>query len=382
MSLKTKVLTLFSITVASHALTVCADGGLSPVNAFGCDLYQQVRHRSGNLCISPVSVFATLSMAYGGAEGETAEEFAQVLHSPSVPGRFPLSRHLGAVRFDLACALFLQQGYPVKPTFIKHLKTGYGVTPFPVDFVNDSSAVRFRINNWVGKQTNGKIQNILTAPPETGTRLMLINAVYFKGNWKSQFKLSDTRKEPFFINGTDQILVPLMMQTGRFAYLATDGLQLLRLPYQGNAFSMLFILPDGKSADDFAHAEEKLSATSLAAWTSRMKVAEVVVRIPRFKFSWGSTILNPALEALGLKLAFTPKADFSGITEKPLYINKVIHQTYIEVNEMGTEATASTAASFLESLPPVFCADHPFLFLIQENNSGNILFLGRIMNPN
>ena len=141
-----------------------------------------------------------------------------------------MSRHLGAVLFDVACALIPQQGYPVKPTFIKHLKTGYGVTPFPVDFVNDSSAVRFRINNWVGKQTNGKIQNILTAPPETGTRLMLINAVYFKGNWKSQFKLSDTRKEPFFINGTDQILVPLMMQTGRFAYLATDGLQLLRLP--------------------------------------------------------------------------------------------------------------------------------------------------------
>ena len=381
MRISNKTLSLSIVIAAGHALAVCA-GDIPAVTAFGCDLYQQVRQQPGNLCVSPVSVFAALSMAYAGSTGKTAEQFAQVLHSPAVPNGFPLSGRLGAVRLDLVCALFLQQGTPVNPDFANRLKKGYGVSPFPVDFVDAAPSVRTRINNWVGQQTNGKIQNILSAPLDTRTRLLLVNAVYFKGIWKSQFKLSDTQNASFSLTETEHVTIPLMSQTGRFAYFATDGLQLLSLPYQGNTFSMLFILPDGKSPGDLARAEKMLSAETVSDWPARMAVTEVTVSIPRFKFAWGSIDLKPALQALGLGLPFTPDADFSGISTNALRISDVVHKTFIDVNESGTEAAASTSVSgLLESIPPNFCADHPFLFLIQENRTCSILFMGRVTNP-
>jgi serpin B len=253
--------------------------------------------------------------------------------------------------------------------------------------VGDTEQARKVINAWVEKQTKDKIKDLLQPGVlDVDTRLVLTNAIYFKGLWAQKFKKSATKEEPFHTAGGGSVKAPLMHQTGDFKYLDGGDFQALEMPYRGQGLSMVVLLP--KKADGLAALEAKLTGPNLAAWLGKLRKQEVEVALPRFKMT-RALALNATLEALGMRKAFIPGgADFSGMAGsagRRLFIQAVVHQAFVDVNEEGTEAAAATAvavgADSEPPPPPVFRADHPFVFLVRDNRSGSVLFLGRLANP-
>jgi len=238
----------------------------------------------------------------------------------------------------------------------------------------------------VEKKTNNKIKNLIAKGVlDSMTRLVLTNAIYFKGNWHSQFQEDRTRPAPFTLLNGDRVEVPMMNQTAEFGYMETEDFQALELPYVDNELSMIILLP--KQTDGLTKFEQTLTLENLSQWLSKLHKREVIVSIPKFKMT-SQFSLASVLKSMGMADAFNQaKADFSGMNgKKDLFISAVIHKAYVDVNEEGTEAAAATAVTMrLTSIgpdqTPVFRADHPFLFLIRDNHSGSILFIGRVMNP-
>jgi serpin B len=363
-------------------------------NEFAFDLYNQLRQKDGNLFFSPQSISTALAMTYAGARGDTAEEMAQALHFclPKTllhPGFGALLRELNGegkkrgYQLSVANALWGQKGEGFKDDFLQLTRDTYGAGLKQVDFAGDAEAARKEINAWVEKQTNDKIKDLL--PPGTIdalTKLVLTNAIYFKGDWQSQFKKDQTRDEVF--HGASDAKVPMMHQTAKFKYHDAGDLQLLEMPYGGKELSMVVLLP--KKADGLAGLEKSLTADKLAGWLGKVSEQQVIVTLPKFKVT-SEFSLNGALEALGMKKAFQmPGADFSGINGKDdLYIKAVVHKAYVDVNEEGTEAAAATGVVVgVKSLPPPkpeFRADHPFVFLIRDTRNDSVLFLGRLVAP-
>jgi serpin B len=238
----------------------------------------------------------------------------------------------------------------------------------------------------VESQTNGKIKDLI--PPESlgaMTRLVLTNAVYFKGDWVQPFQKRNTREEDFTVSAQEKVKVPLMHQQMKMGYAEEGTFQVLELPYAGRELSMVVLLP--KKVDGLPELEKAITVDKLASLLSNLPVREVNTYLPKFKLetSFG---LNPTLEALGMKRAFSREADFSGISSaEALYISAVLHKAYVDVNEEGTEAAAATAVvtramAVRRPQPvPVFRADHPFLFLICDTRAGSVLFMGRLTNP-
>lgn len=212
------------------------------------------------------------------------------------------------------------------------------------------------------------------------TRLVLTNAIYFKGEWADQFDKKYTREQDFIISPEKRVKVPMMSLTGEeFKHAETENLQILEMPYVGEELSMLILLPKG---DTLESLEKSLSIERLAEWRNMLKTEEVDVYIPKFK-SETEYFLSKILERMGMPTAFSSNADFSGMNgTKNLFISSVIHQAFVIVNEEGTEAAATTGAVIEPYMPPVFRADHPFIFIIQQRETGNILFLGRVVDPN
>jgi serpin B len=214
-------------------------------------------------------------------------------------------------------------------------------------------------------------------------RLVLTNAIYFKGNWASQFDEEKTMDAPFYVSGSEEMEVPMMNQKGEFGYMETSDLQVLELPYVEDELSMIIIL--GKVKDGIDKVEERLTEEELAGWMEKLREREVVVSIPKFKMT-REFMLADVLKSMGMVDAFTSAADFSGMNGKQdLFISAVIHKAYVDVNEEGTEAAAATAIGMrltaIEEPPPVFRADHPFIFIIRDKVTGSILFLGRVKSP-
>ncbi len=362
---------------------------------FGLSLYAQLRSQEGNLFFSPLSLSLALAMTYAGARGQTAEQLAAVLHFPADqqqlhPAIAALSKDLHADRdtqgyqLSVANALWGQKGSRFREDFLTTTKTYYSAGLNEVDFRTAAEDARQTINAWVAQQTKDKIKDLI-APGvlDASTRLVLTNAIYFKGEWVSRFMKAQTKKEEFKVSADRQVTVPLMQQTGFFKYFEGDNFQALELPYVGGTLSMVVLLP--KKADGLAEFEHSLTAQNLSTWLPQLQQHEVVVTLPKFKVTAALT-LNEALSRLGMPLAFSAAADFSGTSEEEaLYISAVIHQAYVKVNEEGTEAAAATAGvmrNLSASLPPaIFRADHPFVFLIRDNSSGSILFLGRLVQP-
>ncbi|HUX03206.1 MAG: serpin family protein [Phycisphaerae bacterium] len=376
--------------VALPPLTV-AEG----CNRFAFDLYARLKAEEGNLFLSPYSISTALTMTYGGARGETAEQMAQVLRLPAtgeaVHGAYgALQKDLNAAgaggAFELAVAnrLWGQKGYGFLPAFLGLVKVNYGAGLEQVDFAGATEAARQAINAWIEKQTRDKIQELLKPDvlnPEV--RLVLTNAIYFKGKWAEEFDKKATREEDFFLTPETKVAAPLMHRTAEFGYFETDDLQALELPYQGDRLSMVVLLP--KAKDGLAVLEASLSSDKVAEWVGKLHRREVQVALPRFKttaeFSLGDTLV-----AMGMTDAFGRSADFSGMTgTKDLFISAVIHKAFVDTSEEGTEAAAATAVVMermaMPEPAPVFRADHPFLFLIRDTRSGAILFLGRILDP-
>lgn len=366
-------------------------------NDFAVDLYRELRKAQGNLFCSPFSLSSALAMTFAGAVGNTADEMAQVLHFDldnealhaafaHLQASLAAAQRPGQVQLALANSIWPHIGHPFLPEFVTLLQRFYGVSITPVDYESATEAARQAINTWAEQHTAGKIKDLL-APGILGalTRLVLVNAIYFKGTWLYQFDPAHTREARFWLTASKHVTAPLMQQTCRLPYAEVDGIQVLSLPYAGDALSMIVLLPAWDKG--LASLDALFTAERLDDWLQSLLAQEVQVLLPRFKIS-NTFRLDATLKALGMIGAFNGSADFSGMDGIPhyLYIGAVVQKAWVQVNEEGTEAAAATAVVMKargapEPPPPVFRADHPFVFLIMDRATGSILFCGRVVNP-
>jgi serpin B len=373
-------------------------------NDFALAMYGLLRHRPGNMFFSPFSIRVALGMTHAGARGETAAQMREALRISSSDETLHVAfaetvqrlNAAGGGKYEMAVAnsLWGQDGLPLQPGYLDLIARHYGGSMNLVDFRRAAEAARMTINQWVEDKTRQKIRELIPSGGLSAeTRLVLVNAVYFKGMWVLQFRRGATREEPFRLEGGGTVQAPLMHQHEKIRYLQATGYQAVELVYRAGDLSMLVLLPDRK--DGLRDLEKTLSARLFHDCVAQMDVREVKLFLPRFKITWGTLNLGEQLTALGMSLAFTrSQADFSGINghEPPdddsLFISGVFHKAFVEVNEEGTEAAAATAVSMAPAAalrpsnpPPLFRADHPFLFAIRDRKSGAILFLGRIADP-
>lgn len=383
-------------------------------NEFSVALYEQFREEStGNLFASPVSVTTALAMAYAGARGETRTQMREALRyrldDQDLHAAFnALQRSLNArgeavdpedlpatyapddepVPFQLSLvnAVWGQAGFPFEESYLDLLADYYGGGLREVDYVTDPAAARRTINDWVADQTEDRIEDLLPQGAlSTYTRLVLTNAVYFMANWHSPFERADTETKPFSPLEGSPAEVPMMSQHLEVPYAAVDGVQAVDLPYVGRDVSMLLLLPP---VGQFEAFERELSVETISTLVEALEPREGTVSLPRFEFESEFT-LRAALEALGMPVAFDgQQADFSGMADRQaaggnLFIDDVYHDTYVAVDEQGTEAAAATGVVNSLTAAPLapfeFVADRPFLFAIRDRPTGAVLFLGRVV---
>ena len=356
--------------------------------AFAVDLYRQLKEPGENLFFSPFSISSALAMTYGGAQGTTAVEMAEVLHFPvsqdelhplfgTLNRRLPLAAEKTGQRLSIANGLCLTGG-EVSDGFKELLRTHYNGELFGGDLEE--------INGWVSRKTEGKIPRILESL-DPNSVCVLLNAIYFKGLWARPFKPDRTEVQPFFVDG-GKVQVQIMSQTDDFRLLRGNNNDALALPYRGQALSMVILLP--RRHDGLEALENMLTPAALGHWLARLdaqRVQEVRVELPRFKLETSYGLAAPC-RALGMREAFERNvADFRGMgwPKGDLWISQIKHKAFVEVNEEGTEAAAATAVEMgtfgIPEPPPVFRADHPFLFLIRDHQTGTILFMGRLAHP-
>jgi serpin B len=362
-------------------------------NAFALELYGRLRDKPGNLILSPYSISTALAMTSAGARGTTLEQMTKTLHLPDQatlhPSAAALIRRVHGDGKNRDChlitanALWGQQDYGFVPAFLDLTRDHYGAGLREVDFIKDTEGARKAINDWVERETQGKIKELLAKDKLDGDdRLVLTNTIYFKGAWANPFKKKDTKDEAFVLAGGDKIKTPMMSQEMSVGYHDGHEFAVVELPYAGKQLSMVVFLP--KKADGLPALEKSLSADSLAAVIGKLRQEEVHVSLPRFKTTTDFSLKQP-LSDMGMSLAFKGLADFSGMSSEskpPLYIKDVVHKAFVEVNEEATEATGATGVIIKKvSLPPAFIANHPFLFLIRDRGTGSILFLGRVSDP-
>ena len=366
-------------------------------NAFAVALYGQLHKQTGNLFFSPESISTALTMAYAGARGDTAAEMAKTLHFTLPPDQ--LHPAMGALLRDLntpqagyqlsvANALWAQHGYTFLESFLKLLKTDYDAGLNQVDFQGASETARSTINRWVEQKTQDKIKDLLQPGSlKPDTRLVLTNAIYFKGDWETPFDKTLTKDEDFHLSPAQTKTTPLMHRQGGFNYFNGGTFQALAIPYKGKDLSMVILLPN--EVGGLSSLEQSLTWSKAQEWLRQLApVSKVVVTVPKFKMT-RQFELGATLGAMGMPAAFSGTADFSGMTGKRDFsISEVIHKAYVDVNEEGTEAAAATAITMRALAmrapvqpPPVFRADHPFVFLIRDNRSEGILFMGRVADP-
>jgi len=362
-------------------------------NRFAFELYGRYSSDSENILFSPYSISTALSMVYEGAGGETAEEIESVFHFiEESSGRRPAVVWIYNVingkdrDYELytANALWIQDDYPILKNYVDTVVNYYDGETNALDFSGAPEESRIVINEWVEERTNDRIKDLF--PPnsiDNEVVLVLTNAIYFKGDWLIEFDEKSTRREEFHVSPIESVEADMMsLLGGRFNYTETDDIQVLELPYTGKDVSMIILLPKENNLNDI---EATLSCDKLCELIDGLKETGVDVYLPRFKFETKYFMKEDLIE-MGMPTAFTPSANFTGITEvEMLFIDNVIHQAFIEVNEEGTEAAAATGVLMPRSsaAPPreVFRADHPFIFVIQDRVTGVILFMGRLMNP-
>jgi serpin B len=386
--------------------------GLVVANSvFAFDLYQQLNSTAkGNLFYSPYSISSALAMTCAGARGETADQMANTLHfsalGDSVHPLFkdlsqqldseskfegyagfspePTKQTIEIFRLNIANALWGQKDYPFLAEYLDLVNRDYAGALKSLDFINAPEPSRLEINQWVSKKTEGRIPDLI--PPgviNDFTRLVLTNAIYFNARWQNEFLPEATHDDSFYLIDGTQIKVPMMPQSHvHYQYGAGENYQAVSLPYLQGAFSMVILLPAAGQFSDFA---QSLDWPQYEAILKGMKNVEVNLTLPKFKYE-SSYDLGPTLSALGMPDAFSGQADFSGMTgNRELAISSVLHKAFIAVDEKGTEAAAATAIIMAGAAPPATPVDvvinHPFIFLIQDNTSGAILFMGQVMNP-
>jgi serpin B len=372
-------------------------------NGFAFDLYRQMSVDPGNegknMFFSPFSLSSALAITYVGARGTTADEIGSTLHFPNDPAVMRqgysgimagMNTANGSSTLRLANALWAEKTYPFLPEYTRAAEQFYGAKVADLDFRHDPEGSRTVINRWVLDQTSGKIQDLLEPGDiDDLTRLVITNAIYFNGTWVTQFDPRRTHVELFVVSSNKTVEVQMMdrgSEDTELNYCEVDWMQVLEMPYAsyGRNLSMVVILPER----DFSEAEKFLTLNEYGKIRNALRSEKMeVVLIPKFRLE-SRYSMPKVLKSMGMKTAFTPKADLSGMDGKPgnLFIDDVIHQGYIDVNEQGTEAAAATAVVISQSarVPsyPVFIANRPFIFIIQDRDNNNILFMGRVVNPN
>jgi serpin B len=370
-------------------------------NTFALDMYQSIGANDGNLIFSPFSISLALAMTYAGARNETEIQMANALHftlgqNSTHPAFNALDLALAQrgtstnkdqepMQLNIANAVWAEQTYPFQQEFLDTIALNYGAGIRLADFVNNYDPTRKEINKWVEDQTKNKIKDLLadgTLNPDT--RMVLINAIYFKADWLTTFDANKTYDAPFHLSDGSEAQVRMMSNSlYGIPFAKGDGYQAIELPYAGGTSAMDILVPDeGK----FAEFEPMLDAVKLGEILNAMQPASVQLGLPKFQFT-SEFSLPDQLSALGMMDAFDPNlADFSGMTgNRDLFISDVIHKAFVAVDEKGTEAAAATAVIMELAMAPMFenvlTIDRPFIFVIRDTVSGQILFVGRVVNP-
>lgn len=364
---------------------------------FGVNLFNEIRktEQDKNIFISPFSVSIALAMTLNGAAGETEQAMAntlqlQGLSSESINGGYAglhqtLLTSDPKVTLTIANSLWARQGVPFKQDFLQRNAESFYAEISTLNF-NDPEAPE-TINEWVNTNTNGKIQKIIDGPIDSATVLFLINAIYFKGTWQTEFDPSKTRDSTFHLATGGEKQVPMMSRIGDYLYYENreENFQAIGLPYRDARMSMYIFLPGRES--DLTVFLQNLNAENWENWISQFGMQEVSLKVPKFKLEYGKG-LNDTLKALGMSIAFVEdQADFSRMSPlgKKLFIKDVLHKTFVEVNEEGTEAAAVTKVEIgvtsLPPPPPEFVADRPFFFAIRDNETKTVLFMGVVVEP-
>ncbi|WOX57175.1 serpin family protein [Methanoculleus receptaculi] len=375
------------------------DGAVSVAagnNLFAFDLYRHLAadpaYAGENLFFSPYSIASALAITCEGARGTTADEIESVLHLPTnetlrregfADLNAALNSGSGNCTLRTANALWAEKTHSLLPDYIETAARWYGANATNLNFAENPEGSRETINRWVEEKTEDRIRDLL--PPgsiDPLTRLVITNAIYFKGAWAQQFDPARTTEEEFRVSPNETVAVPMMHGNAVYPYTETGTLQVLEMPYasgDGTELAMLVLLPKG---DSLTAAEEVLDAERLAGLRESLASQNVRVFFPKFTLD-ASYGLTPALAAMGMPTAFTGgDADLSGMDgTRDLFVTGIFHKAFVDVNEEGTEAAAATGVAAGLGVTPVFRADHPFVFLITEKDSGTILFAGRVVNP-
>ena len=369
-------------------------------SAFAFDLYQTLREEDGNLFYSPYSISLALAMTYAGARGETSQQMADTLHfvlyqdslhpafnsldiELSQRGEGAKGKDGEGFRLNIVNAIWGQDGYQFLSEFLDVLAENYGAGLRTLDFANAPEESRITINNWVSDQTEDRIEDLIPQGLiDALTRLVLTNAIYFNAAWQHPFSEDITEDGPFYLLDGGEVTVPMMRQTESFSYAEGDEYQAVELPYDGRELSMVILLP---RAGQFEAFEGSIDAQVVDAILKGLESRQVALTLPEFEFE-SYFHLKEILAAMGMPVAFSGDADFSGMTgNRDLFIAEVIHKAFISVDEAGTEAAAATAVVMKEIAAPLepieVTIDHPFIFLIRDIETGTILFVGRIVNP-
>lgn len=365
-------------------------------NKFALDFYSFAKEDGKNVFFSPISIMTAFAIAYEGANGSTADEIQKVFkfasdeqerkkQFQSFLNEFDNSDVMGSdseYTLNMANALWVANHFETKKEYIDTAKTYYDSRVDEVDFVTDSGANT--INDWVKSQTQNKIEELIK-PEDTDemTALIITNTIYFKGDWVRQFNPSFTQQANFYINEKETVRVEMMdLDKPMLNYAENDLMQMIQLPYKGDKVSMLVLLP--KEIDGLDALEREMTVDNLTLWRNSLEETISGVYLPKFTTATEYD-LKEILLLMGIRTAFDSRAaDFSGISESdPIFIDSAIHKTFVSVDEKGTEAAAATGITGkLQSGPPnMFRADHPFVFIIQDDSNGNILFIGRVVNP-
>ncbi|NIN69814.1 MAG: serpin family protein [Anaerolineae bacterium] len=367
--------------------------------AFAFDLYQVLREGNENLFYSPYSISLALAMAYAGARGDTEEQMMDTLHFTLTQDR--LHRAFNALDLELARrgegakgkdaqgfrlnivnAIWGQEGYGFLSEYLDALAQNYGAGLRLLDLAAAPEECRVTINDWVSEQTEGRIEDLIPRGViDALTRLVLTNAIYFNAAWSEPFWPELTEDGTFYLLDGGEVTVPMMRQTASFGYAESEGYEAVELLYDGWQLSMVILLPEAGGFEPF---ESSLRAEWVDAVLTDLAPRQVALTMPRFEFDSGFS-LGHALAEMGMPVAFSAEADFSGMTgSRELFIAEVIHKAFVSVDEAGTEAAAATAVVVVAGMPeePIeVTVDRPFIFFIRDIDTGSILFVGRVKNP-
>jgi serpin B len=412
------LIVVFGAVMSAHAADV--DLAVRATNQLGIDLHRQLATSDENLCLSPYSIQSALAMTFAGADGETRNEMARVLHFSNKENEIHASfsalqgalqdtakksaaaveqtKKFGGpsepITLSIANRLFAQNGYDFRKSFRTLVQKYYGAPFEPLDFRKDAGGATGQINKWVADQTHDRIRDLIPsgALNET-TRLVLANAIYLKAAWAHEFNNRTTKPAPFHVRGGTGVDVPMMRKQDRqFGYAKKEGFTAVSLPYVGYELQFVILIPDEVSG---LHALEARLSADVLAECAKLEPHDVDLSLPKFKFEPPTILLGERLQALGMKSAFDQpggSANFERIAPKKpndyLYISQVFHKTFIAVDEKGTEAAAATAvamataSAMVKKSPPIEVKiDRPFIYAIQHGPSGACLFIGRVTDP-